>query len=296
MNAAADRTATRTGERTTLVALALLFAVVYGTTAKGLALEWASSPDASYGAILAVVAFGLAWRRRHLVRAAATTASGSRPGLALLAAGLLLYLVGTLGADIFLTRFSLVVTLAGSIWFVAGRSAARTLAAPLCFLALAVPLPALVVNTITLPLQLVASQLAEGMLSLARVPVFRDGNILELRSTSLEVAEACSGLRSLISLGAIGCLIAWATERALWRRLAIIAAAVPVAIAFNGLRIAFTGIACETWGRHMARGGWHEFSGWVTFVVAVYALVLFQRLLPRRRSPQSGLAPEMVSA
>jgi exosortase len=276
------------------VPIALLL-LVYGATLKGLTLEWASSPDASYGAILAAVALAIAWRRRDAVRLAMQTPSHHAGGLALLVSGLLLYMIGQLGADVFATRVSLVVVVAGATWYLAGGRAARVLAPPLFFLLLAVPLPALIVNAITLPMQLVASRLAEGLLSMAGVPVFRDGNILELQTTSLQVAEACSGLRSLISLTAIACLIAWATERSVARRAVVVAAAIPIAIALNGVRIAATGIAVETWGRHMARGGWHEFSGWVTFVVAVLVLMQFQRVLPHVRWRRRTVAPEMAS-
>jgi exosortase len=275
--------------------LAALAVSMYAGIATGLAVEWTSSPDASYGWILAAVALLLAWRRRRLLVVAAGVRA-SLGALVLLTFGLACYLVGLLGADIFLTRISMVPVLAGGVWFVAGRAAARALAVPFFFLLIAVPLPALVVNAITLPLQLVASRIAEGLLAVGGVPVFRDGNILELRSMSLEVAEACSGLRSLISLAAISCLVAWATEHSLARRVLVVAASLPIAIALNAVRIAATGFACEVWGREATSPGWHEFTGWLTFVVAVAVLVQFQRLLPTSRASQRGLVSEMVSA
>jgi exosortase len=264
---------------------------------KGLALEWASGPDSSYGAILFLVAVGAAWSRRRRVSAAAAEATHTAWGAAALAAGLAMYLVGFLGADVFVTRISFVFVLAGAIWTVAGVRALRVLAAPLFFLMLAVPLPALVVNAITLPLQLVASRLAESMLGFAQIPVFRDGNVLELRSTSLEVAEACSGLRSAISLTAMACLLAWANDRFLGRRLVLVAIAVPLAIFLNGIRIAATGIACEMWGPAAASGRWHEFAGWLTFVVGMIVLVQTQRLAPRfSRSAHAVMRTEAASA
>lgn len=278
-----------------IIVLTALLLFVFGATVRGLALEWASSPDASYGAILAAVALVVAWHRRRAIREAMDVPSSHGGGLAVLVSGLFLYLIGLLGADVFVTRLSLVAVVTGVTWYLLGGAPTRLLAAPLLFLFIAIPLPALIVNAITLPLQLVASQLAEGLLGLARVPVFRDGNILELRSTSLEVAEACSGLRSLISLAAIACLVAWATERSPARRVAVIAASVPIAIAWNAVRIAGTAVACEVWGRQMARGGWHEFTGWATFALAVLTLVQFQRILPRPRRHLDALAPRMVT-
>jgi exosortase len=264
--------------------LAGLLAVLYGSTLKGLALEWASSPDSSYGALLAAVAVIIGWNRRRAVAAAIARHSNSSGGLVLLMLGLVAYLVGRFGADVFVTRVSLIVMVAGLTWYLAGAAAARILAVPIFFLLIAIPLPALVVNTITLPMQLVASRISENLLILSGVPVFRDGNVLELRSTTLEVAQACSGLRSLISLTAVACLVAWAAERSWLRRAVIVVAAVPIAVALNGLRVAATGLACEAWGPQMAKGTWHEMTGWITFGAAIATLLLFQRLLPARRN------------
>jgi exosortase len=261
--------------------LAALIAVVYAGQLKGLASEWTSSPDASYGVALACVAIALAWQRRRPFILATTPSAPASPGFALLAIGILVYLVGSLGADLFLTRSSLIVVLAGLTWFLAGGSALRVMAAPLVFLLLAIPLPALLVNAVTLPLQLVASRIAESVLATGGIPVYRDGNLLHLPSTLLQVADACSGLRSLVSLSALGVLIAWATQSSIARRVTIVFAAVPIAIAMNGLRIAATGVACEMWGREMASGGWHTFTGWVTFVISLWLLVQSSRAITR---------------
>src|SRR5262252_5117575 len=282
------------------ILLALAIAWVYAKTAAGLAREWFSSPDASYGLVLIAVAALVGWQRRErCVNAFTARPSHGLAGVTALAGGLLLYLVGQLGADIFVTRLSLVAVLAGSLWFVAGAAVVRVLAAPLAFVLMAVPLPALLVNTVTLPLQFTASRIAEGTLTAAGIPVFRDGNVLDLPSATLEVAEACSGLRSLVSLTAIAVLLAWSASRApdrpargrtmLARGLAIVAAAVPVAIVMNGLRIAGVGIACEIWGRGMASGAWHTFTGWVTFVAAAGVLIGIQHLLTPVMPPASAV-------
>jgi exosortase len=269
--------------------LGALVVWLYASTLLGLGSEWLSSPDSSYGLVLAVIAALTFWNRRRLIVASAVQPSGLLPGLVLLAGGLMAFLIGRFGADVFVTRVSFVIVAAGLVWTIGGTTTARICAAPLALLFIAVPLPALVVNAVTMPMQLAASHVAEWMLAALHIPVFRDGNVLELQSTSLEVAEACSGLRSLISLTAIGCLVAWATERRVVRRIAVIAAAPPIALAFNAVRIAATGIACETWGPQAAKGGWHTFAGWLTFVVAVAALVRVQRLLPRRTDGQRRL-------
>ena len=277
------------------VLLALSIGWLYAGIASGLVAEWASSPDASYGIVLASVALVVAWRRREAFARALDPAGAAFPGVAMLLTGLCLRLAGQLGADLFLTRMSFLLVVTGAVWLLAGWRALRTIAAPLVFLAIAVPLPALVVNAITLPLQLIASRVAEASLTTMGVAVFRDGNVLELPSTALEVAEACSGLRSIVSLAAISVLLAW-TDPSLPRRLAIVAASLPIAIVMNGFRIAATGLACEAWGPKAASGSWHTFTGWVTFLIAVFALVQLQRVMARVRLTTSPWVPGAIRA
>src|SRR5919204_5110036 len=182
---------------------------------------------------------------------------------------------------------------AGLVAFAFTWMYAGVVRAPLVFLLIAIPLPELVVNMITLPLQLVASRIAETTLMAASVPVFRDGNVLMLPSTTLEVAQACSGLRSLISLAAVAALLGWITEPTWPRRAALIASAVPIAIAMNGLRVAATGLACEAWGRRAASGSWHEATGWITFVASLALIAGVQRMMGafRFKADAPAMAP-----
>jgi exosortase len=147
----------------------------------------------------------------------------------------------------------------------------------LALLLLAIPPPTILLNAITMPLQLVASRIAEVLLSSAGVPVFRDGNILELPSTSLEVVEACSGLRSLVSLAAVAIVCGWATRQPPLLRLRLLAATIPIAVIVNGGRIAVTGVMCEIWGPRMAGGEWHTFTGWLTFMTGLVLLLALHR-------------------
>jgi exosortase len=273
-----------------LAVLGIGFAWVYRSTLTALVEEWMSSPEASYGLILAATAIMVAVRRWPVFLVQSTAQGRGLAGLGLAASGAALYAVGQLGADVFLTRISLVVLLAGMVWALAGRRALRTMAAPLAFLLIAVPLPTLVVNQVTLPLQLAASRVAEIMLGLLSVPVYRDGNLLTLPSATLQVAEACSGLRSAVSLGGVGVLLAWATEPTFARRGLLVALTLPIAVFMNGLRVAATGVYTEAMGR--APGAdLHGFMGWVTFLVAVAALMAVQRVaLPRRAEPSAAPA------
>ena len=254
------------------VALVGGMAWLYADAARGLVVQWATSPDASYGAILAAVALLIIWRRRREIVPRVAAPDGSAVGALVIAAGLAAYLAGIFAADLFITRASFVLVLGGLTWFLFGTRAAAATFTPLVFLLLAIPLPDLVVTALTSQLQTVAARSAEAMLSLGGIAVYRDGNVLELPATTLQIAEACSGLRSVVSLAAVGVLLAWATGGSLSRRAALIAATLPISVFANGLRVAATGAAAEAWGPAMARDPWHTIAGWLTFVVSLAAI------------------------
>src|SRR5262249_24375826 len=153
----------------------------------------------------------------------------------------------------------------------------RVLAFPLAFLALMVPLPAIVFNQITFPLQLVASRVGEAVISAAGVPVLREGNVLQLPTRTLEGAEACSGIRSLVSLLMLSILLGHVSRARAGQRIPIATAAVPIAILANALRVAVTGLASAWISPAAADGFFHAFTGWVAFVVACAALVVLER-------------------
>ena len=268
-----------------LLLLAIGFDRVYHATLAGLVTEWMSSPESSYGLILAGTAIVVAFQRRSQFAAASTAEGRGLAGLSLAASGAFLFIVGQLGADLFLTRVSFVLLASGALWSLVGGRAMRIMAAPLAFLLIAIPLPTLVVNEITLPLQLAASQVAETTLAMASVPVFRDGNLLVLPSATLQVAEACSGLRSAVSLGAVGALLAWATEPTAVRRVLLVAATLPIAVVTNGLRVAATGAFTETVGTPPG-SELHGFMGWVTFLISIAVLTGLQRLRPAPAPPE----------
>lgn len=268
------------------VVLGVAVAWLYAGVARALLVEWFTNPDASYGLILGGVVAALVWRRRSLLAASPGSPLVSAAALLVVSLGLALYLAGLFAADQYTTRASFVVVAAGLLWFLGGAGVLRIMAAPLFFLLLAIPIPQLVVNTITLPLQLFASRLAEMVLTLAGVPVFREGNVLELPSVTLEIVEACSGLRSAVSLVSVGALLAWSTGGSPVRRLGLIAAAIPIAVVMNGMRVAATGAASETWGVGMTVGAWHTATGWVTFVLSLAALLGAEWWLSRTRAPR----------
>ena len=263
-----------------LVAIGLVSAatlVVYFPILTSLVRQWTSDDNYSHGFIVAPFAAYFAWQQRDKLAAAPR-----RPhwlGLLVVAGSLCVLLAGLFGAELFLTRISLIGVLAGAVLFLYGARHLRLLAFPIAFLFLMVPLPAVVFNQIAFPLQLFASGVGERVLSLCGVPVLREGNILVLPTTTLEVAQACSGIRSLVSLLTLAILLGKFTEPRVWARVALALLAVPVAIAANAARVAGTGLAADWIGPQAAEGFFHEFSGWVVFVIAFTLLMALQRVL-----------------
>jgi exosortase len=157
-----------------------------------------------------------------------------------------------------------------------------------------IPIPAIVFNRIAFPLQLLASNVGEWSISAVGIPVLREGNLLHLAHTTLEVAEACSGIRSLVSLITLGVVYGYFMDPRPWVRMLIVASAVPVAIFANGARVAGTGMAAHWIGPEAADGFFHEFSGWIVFVFAFIMILVLQqfitRLAPRPEAPEAHTA------
>jgi exosortase len=238
---------------------------------------WTNDGNYSHGFLIIPLAAYLAWERR--AELASARHQPSVLGLVVVAGSLAVLVVGVLGAELFLTRISLVGTLAGTALFVLGWSHLRILAFPLALLLLMIPIPAIIFNQIAFPLQLLASQFGEGVLTSTQIPVLREGNVLILANTTLEVAEACSGIRSLISLLTLGIVYGYFTDRRTIVRVVLAASTIPIAIVTNGGRVAGTGIAANYFGPEAAQGFFHEFSGWIVFLVAFALLLLVRRLI-----------------
>lgn len=254
------------------LAAALAFVAAYAPVVSRLVADWWTDDNYSHGFIVVPFAAWFAWERRDRLRA--TRVQPSALGLVIVAAGLSLLVAGQLGAEFFLARISLVVVLAGAVVFVAGWQWLGVLAFPLAFLVLMVPLPSIVFNRIAFPLQLLASRAGELTLALLGIPVLREGNLIILARTTLEVAEACSGIRSLISLVTLSILYGYFTDDRTTVRAALALASIPIAVVANALRVAGTGVAAHHFGEAAAEGFFHTFSGWLVFVVAAALLVV----------------------
>jgi exosortase len=269
-----------------LAALAISLAWLYADVIASLVRQWSTDDNYSHGFFVVPLAAFFAWERRESLLSAPRRPSVV--GALLVAASLVVLLAGLLGAELFLTRISLIGVIAGSVLFIWGRDQFRILLFPIAFLLLMVPLPAIIFNQLAFPLQLVASQAGEAVIAAAGIPVLREGNVLLLPTRSLEVAEACSGIRSLVSLLMLAIVLGYFTERRIGARVLIALAAVPIAILANAARVAGTGLASEWISPAAAEGFFHTFSGWLVFVVAFVGLLAVQRLISTARGWRVG--------
>jgi exosortase len=254
-----------------------LIALLYFHVLKALALNWWTDPDYNHGFFVVLFSGFILWSQRE-----SWTASAIKPnnwGFLLMLGAFVLLLFGTLAAELFTSRFSLLVLLVGVVVFLAGWETLRVVSFPLAFLIFMVPLPALIYNQITFPLQLLASRLATSGLEFAHIPVLRDGNILVMSNYSLEVVEACSGIRSLMTLGSLAIAYGYLAEPRLWVRCTLAVLVVPIAIVTNAIRIVGAGFMARQFGPAAAEGFLHEFSGWVIFLSALLLILFCHSLL-----------------
>ncbi len=262
-----------------VVVLAGLVGALYLWVLSRLVLHWWEDPDYNHGFVVPLFVAHVLWRERARWRA--TPLEPSNVGLGVMLGAVFMLIAGSLAAELFVTRLSLIVVLAGMVLFLAGRRMLRALAFPLAFLVFMIPLPALVYNQVTTPLQFQASRFAAAALELLRVPVLREGNLLYLPNYTLEVVEACSGIRSLMSLMALAVAYGYLTGSSRWIRIALVVLTVPIAVASNGLRIVGTGVLTYLFGPQSAEGFFHLFSGWLIFLSALFLIFLAERFLRR---------------
>ncbi len=262
-----------------LCLLVAVVALLYGSVLKDLVLDWVRDPDYGHGFIVPVSAGYALWRSRSRWRNLPLKPSNF--GLSVVLAAIALLLVGSLGAELFLTRVSLLLLLAGIVLYLFGWKMLGAVAFPLGYLVLMIPLPSIVYNQVTFPLQLQASRLAAVSLDAVQVPVLREGNLLILPNHTLEVVEACSGIRSLMSLIALAIAYGYLAERRAWVRATLAVLMIPMAVLSNGFRVFGAGVSTYVLGPEWAEGFFHTFSGWLIFMTALAGMLVAHRILKR---------------
>jgi exosortase len=260
--------------------LLLLIAWIYSSILTRLFLQWvgpAHDPNFQHGIFVPLFALYVLWQNRAELQL--IPAHPSWAGLPLIACSVVMLILGELGAEIFLSRTSLLILIAGLIILFRGWTFFRAVCFPWAFLFLMFPIPNLLLQHVTFPLQLLASQLSTSLLDFVGVPVLRQGNLIVLAAMPLDVAEACSGIRSLLTLVTLSIIYGYLMETRIWVRVALACCAVPIAVAANSVRIFGTGLLVQYWDPDKAEGFFHTFSGWLIFVVALVMLFAVHRII-----------------
>jgi len=253
----------------------VLLIIAYYPILKHLVEQWSYDPDVGHGFFVPLVFAYIAWGRRD--RLMALEWKPEWWGVALLVWGCLQAYVGMLGAEQFLQRSAFLISLVGLLLVLGGKALVRELLFPLLLLPFMIPIPTVIYNQITFPLQLFASWVAEILLGWINIPVLREGNVLVLASQTLSVAEACSGIRSLLSLTFLALVYAYFFDKKVWMRWALFLAVIPIAIIANAGRVTITGILSEH-NTELAQGVFHEMEGFVIFAIA-FAMIFVLHLL-----------------
>ena len=257
--------------------MAVLIGWLYSSILYHLVGQWWQDPNFSHGFFVPLFSAFVLWQDRSQI--ARLPVIPSSWGLLIVIGALCVLILGVMGAELFLSRVSLLLLIAGLVIFFLGWNYFRAVLFPWGFLILMIPIPAIIFNQITFPLQLLASKVAAAVLPVLGVPVLREGNVINLPAMTLEVAEACSGIRSLLSLTTLAIIYGYLMEPRNAVRVGLALASLPIAVAANSFRIVGTGLLIQYWDPEKAEGFFHLFSGWLIFVISLLMLFLCHRFM-----------------
>jgi len=261
--------------------LLLAFLALYYPFIQTLVHDWDINDNYSQGYFIPFVSGFMIWSLRREL--AAVELKPSNWGIALVALGLLQLFIAKVGSEYFLQRTSMIVVLFGISFFLFGGRLTKAVWLPLAYLIYMIPIPAIIWNRIAFPMQLFASTLTEDVVRLIGLPILREGNVLHLAQTSLEVVDACSGLRSLVNMLALATAFAFLINKESWKRWVLFLSAFPIAIIVNIIRLTATAVLASRYGGDVAKGFLHDFSGWLVFVAGIALLIGVQGVLNKIR-------------
>lgn len=298
-------------------AFAIISAILftYAAVLVKLSSNWWSDENYSHGLLVPVIIGYILWMQRDKLVAEPKRAATLLGGL-MIALALFALWIGVAGAELYSQRMSLVLLIAGTVIYFWGWRLLRLVWVPLALLVLAIPIPAILFNKIAFPLQLFASRCAVWSMSMLGIPVLRQGNVIELKplnsvdTRKLEVVEACSGIRSLMTLVTLAVVFAyfthplsddptdkrgnfaWLRSYGFWRSTILVLSAVPIAILTNAARVSGTGILSHYYGTQVADGFFHSFSGWAIYIVAFLLLFGVGWILDRFKPSLAPTTPK----
>ncbi len=263
------------------VCFIIAFLYLYGNAVYGMVMDWYNDPNYSHGFLIPFISGYFLWQKKSEL-----SSCEMRPaniGILILLSGLGIYLVGSLSGELFTMRFSMLVVLAGAVLFTCGTAFFMAIIFPFFYLIYMIPLPYILYDSVAFPLKLFVSKFSVEFLTQIGVLVLREGNIIHLATTTLEVADACSGIRSILSLLALSTALAYLTQAGWIKRIVLVVLAVPIAVFVNSIRVIGTGILADKYGAAVAKGFFHEFAGLVIFGVAIVMLVLSAIILRKTK-------------
>jgi exosortase len=252
--------------------LTAVFLFVYQKAILKLISDWSTDPNFSHGFLIPFVALYMIWYKKNEL--AEISLKPSLTGIIVIIGGMLIHMAGNLGSELFLMRFSMIITLSGIIIYFCGFEIFKKLLVPIAYLIMMIPIPSILWNQVAFPLQLFAAQISAKAINLLNIPVFREGNILHLANTSLEVVDACSGIRSLTSLLALTGAFSFLAPLSTFKKWILFLSAVPIAVAVNVIRLTITGAMAAWIGPETAHGFLHDMSGLIIFGAALILVYL----------------------
>jgi exosortase D (VPLPA-CTERM-specific) len=271
-----------------LSALSVLVAVLaFNASLVELVGRWIKQEEYGHGFLIAALTVWLLWSRRDALVASMGRPSWLGPLVVLAAA--VTHTVGEISAIFILSHLAFIGALIGITLSIGGYSLLRVAAVPLLFLLFAIPLPYFIESLLTWRLQLISSELGVLVIRMFDIPVYLEGNVIDLGNYKVQVVEACSGLRYLYPLLGLSFLAAYFFHAPLWQRVVVFLSAVPITILMNSFRIGMVGVLVHSWGSQMADGALHFFEGWVVFLACTALLMGEIYLLARLVSGRSLL-------
>ena len=259
------------------------FVAIYYPFIAPMVEDWATNDNYSHGYFIPFISLYLVYEMRNELRA--LKAPASNWGLPIMLLGLVQLIIGKAGSEFFVQRTSMIVVLFGASLFLLGRQHTKKTWFPITYLIFMVPLPAIIWNRIAFPMQLFASAVTERAIQLMGIPIFREGNVLHLVETTLEVVDACSGLRSLFTMFALSAVLAFMTKCSNIKKITLFLSAAPIAILINVIRLCLTAALASRYGEQVAHGFLHDFSGWLIFLMGLAMLLGVKTLLTKQKSP-----------